>query len=214
MTNIYGDPKKHVRKVELFDIAVQELQNAGYTVGRIPRSGKSSLRLLTKDRKSVVATIRTTQDTWIAFPRNDDDTAWNTLKEAEVVVAASVDDRDNPRNANIHIIPADEMRARFDRSREAKIKAGHVMPKGRGVWLSLYDKEANHPVSHVGAGAGIAYPPIATVPLDGTGQAPETKVQPPIQTSTQERFTIADAKRKLAAFYEVPEAAITITISN
>jgi hypothetical protein len=216
MTNIFEDPEKHSRKTELMDIAIQALEQQGYVVERVAGSGKSSVRRLTKGGKSLIATIRTTQDTWIAFPRTDDDKAWKTLDEADLVVAASVDSRESPRFANIHLIPGDDMRKRFDRARTARMQAGRKMSEGRGMWISLYHPEAKEPVSLVGAGAGLAYPPIARVRLGGghvqtQDAAPPPDSPPPGQ---RERFTIADAKRMLAAYYEVPESAITITISN
>lgn len=209
MTDIFAKPEKLSRKTELFELAMQALKENGYKVERVEGSSKSSIRRITKGGKSQVATIRTSQDTWLAFPRNEENTAWATLELADVVIAASVDSRETPRFANIHLIPADEMRARFDRARDARKKAGHVIPERRGVWISLYKQETNDPVSLVGAGAGLKYPPLARYAL---GEDRAITVEEPVQDT--ERFTIADAKKKLAAFYDVPETAITITISH
>ena len=213
MTNIFASSEKISRKAELFDLAVRALSDQGFKVERVERSGKSSVRRITKGGKSQVATIRTSQDCWIAFPRNEQDTGWNTLDDADVVIAASVDDRDTPRFANIHLIPADEMRKRFDRARAAKLKAGHVIPEKRGVWLSLYKQEANEPVNLVGAGVGRQYPPIARFELVADEEA-SLRTEDISPQPAGARFTIADAKKKLAAFYDVPEFAITITISH
>jgi hypothetical protein len=216
MTNIFAAPEKSARKTQLFDLALQALAEHDYLVERVKGSGKSSLRRITKGGKSQIATIRTSQDCWIAFPRNENDVGWNTLDDADVVVAVSVDDKYEPRFANIHLIPADEMRKRYDRARDAKLRAGHVIPEKRGVWLSLYKQEANQPVNLVGAGAGIEYPPIAQYELElGEEIADAEEVaSPPVSPAVGERFTIADAKKKLSAFYDVPESAITITISH
>jgi hypothetical protein len=54
----------------------------------------------------------------------------------------------------------------------ARKKAGPVIPIGSGVWLPLYIPEPNDPVSHVGAGAGLNFPPFARVPLDADGIIP------------------------------------------
>ena len=81
MTDVFKEPEKLSRKTELFEIAVDALKDQGYTVERIARVGKSSIRKITKNGKSQVATIRTSQDTWIAFPRNDTDTGWGTLED-------------------------------------------------------------------------------------------------------------------------------------
>jgi hypothetical protein len=210
MTDIFGRPEKLSRKTELYDLALLALRELGYTVERVEGSRKSSVRRITKNGKSQIVTIRTSQDTWIAFPRNDDDTAWEPLSEVDVVVAASVDDKDDPKFACIHLIPAREMVERFDRARNAKKKAGHVIPEKRGVWLSLYKEEASEPVNLVGAGAGLKHPPIAKYELG----AFHASVEKETAELSPERFTIAEAKKKLAAFYDVPESAITITISH
>jgi hypothetical protein len=132
---------------------------------RIARAGKSSLRRITKGNVSKKVSIRTTQDTWIAFPRNEKNDGWATLEDVDYVVAASVDNRDNPRFAQVHMFDGDEMRARFDRAYAARKAANHVIPERRGIWLSIYDREAAYPVSLVGAGAGLDHPPIAKEPL-------------------------------------------------
>jgi hypothetical protein len=216
MPNIFAVPEKGLRKTQLFDLALQALAEQGYLVERVRGSGKSSLRRITKDGRSQIATIRTSQDCWIAFPRNENDVGWSTLEDADVVVATSVDDKYEPRFANIHLIPADEMRKRFDRARDAKLAAGHVIPEKRGVWLSLYKQEANEPVNLVGAGAGIQYPPVARFELEAGEEIADAEEvsSPPVSPPVGERFTITDAKKKLAAFYDVPESAITITISH
>ena len=61
-----------------------------------------------------------------------------TLSEVDAVVAVSVDDYYNPRFAQVHMIDGNEMRERFDRACAARLKAGHAIPLGRGVWVSLY----------------------------------------------------------------------------
>lgn len=182
---------------------------------RIPRFGKSSVRRITKGKIAKTVSIRTSQDTWIAFPRNATNDGWATLEDVDYVVAASVDDRHNPRFGQVHMVEADEMRARFDRARVARDKAGHVMPEGRGIWLSLYDKDSNEPVSLVGAGAGLAHPAIARVPLTGEVSAQTDEELGPQDVEVEdEPLTIAEAKRRLALSLGVNEADIKITISH
>jgi hypothetical protein len=209
MTNVYGTPEKASMKKQLFAIAVESLEKAGWKVERVPGSGKSSVRRLTKGGNSKIVSIRTTQDTWIAFPRIEDDTAWRTLSEVDAVVPVSVDDRDAPKFAKVHLIDGDEMRARFDRAYEARLKAGHTIPIGRGVWVSLYIPESKDPVSLVGAGAGLKFPPIATVPL-----SPElvAAAEVPDTDDDEAPLTIAEAKRRLAATLGVDAANIKITV--
>lgn len=220
MTNVYGSAKKINMKTHLFQTAVEALEKEGWKVERVQGSGKSSVRRITKGRDSKVVSIRTTQDTWIAFPRIEGDKGWRTLDEVDAVVPVSVDDRDNPKFAKVHLIDGDEMRDRFNRAYEARVKAGHSIPVGRGVWVSLYLPEAKDPVTHVGAGAGLKFPPIAVVPLPAESDlaAPQdqknTKEQPPLaaQDDDEAPLSMADAKRRLAKTLGVEVANIKITV--
>ena len=226
MTNIFGRPEKLAIRKALFLAAVKALEGQGYKVDRVSRIGKSSVRRITKNGISKTVSIRTTQDMWIAFPRNDKNDGWGTLEGVDFVVAASVDKPDDPRKAKIHMIPADEMRARFDRNYAARIKAGYAMHDGRGVWVSLYYPEASDPVTHVGAGAGLKYPAIMEAPL-----TPDTAAQPGTGdtegadeddagdaatpgTSGEPPLTIAEAKRRLALTLGVNVDDIKIIISS
>lgn len=227
MTNIFGKPEKKPIRDALFATAVLALEEQGYKVERIARIGKSSVRLITKNRVSKKVSIRTTQDTWIAFPRNKANNGWGTLEGVDFVVAASVDNPDDPRVAKIHMIPADEMRERFDRNYAAKVAAGYQMNDGRGVWVSLYFPEANDPVTHVGAGAGLKHRAIKEVPLTpgsapppgggGVEEADEdlSAGETPAHAKPDEQpLTIAEAKRRLALSLGVSVDDIKITISN
>ena len=51
-----------------------------------------------------------------------------TLSDIDVVLAVSVDDRHDPKFAQVHMIEADEMRQRFDRAYSARIAAGYSTP--------------------------------------------------------------------------------------
>jgi hypothetical protein len=217
MTNVYASPTKLSMRNFLFKVAEEALERAGWTVERIPRSGKASLRRITKGKLSKTVSIRTSQDTWIAFPRTPDGKAWATLGEVDYVVAASVDSYSNPQYAQVHMVGGDEIRSRFDRAYEARKSAGHRLPAGRGVWVSMYDPELPDVVASVGGGIGLAHPPIARVSLAGqdidlTPSDPERQVTKP--TLDEAPLTIAEAKRRLAKSFGVAEADITITISS
>ncbi len=215
MTNVWTSPEKVNRRARLFNIGVETLQREGWAVERIPKCGKSSVRRITKDGKSQVVSIRTTQDTWIAFPRNQEDAAWVTLSEVDAVVAVSVDDGDNPKFAQVHMLDGNEMRDRFDRTYAARRAANHTIPRGRGVWLSLYQDEATSPPQLVGAGAGIAHPPIARVALDPDetdGGAVAEPKEPKKVGGEGKPLTIAEAKSGLALFFGVDPSNIKITV--
>lgn len=210
MTNIFGSPEKVTMKTQLFQAGVRALEGLGYKVERVLGSGKSSVRRIVKGKESKVVSIRTTQDTWIAFPRTDHDKGWRTLDEVDLVVAVSVDDPDNPKFAKVHMLGGDEMRDRFNRAYAARKRAGHTIPIGRGVWVSLYIPESNDPVSHVGAGAGLKTPPIATIPL-------VYDARPVIETAADvendfEPLSIPEAKRRLAITLGVKPENIKIMV--
>ncbi|WEQ60573.1 hypothetical protein [Novacetimonas hansenii] len=138
------------------------------------------------------------------------------MSDVDAVVAVSVDDKENPRFAQVHLIEGDEMRARFDRAYQARIKAGHSVPKKRrGIWISLYDEEASSPVSRVGAGAGIAHKPIARIPLTEPGLPAEQEKKEAGHAGTDLRpLSISDAKKSLSMFLGVPEESIEIIIRS
>lgn len=213
MTNIFGGADKGPMKTRLFNIGVEALEGAGWKVERVPGSGKSSVRRITKGSASKVVSIRTTQDTWIAFPRLEDDKGWRTLDEVDAVVPVSVDDRQSPKFAKVHIVDGGEMRDRFNRAYTARKQAGHSIPIGRGVWVSLYHPESQDPVSHVGAGAGLKFPAIATVPLapDVIAAVKQAGIEPDAFPE-ELPLTIAEAKRRLAVTFGVEPTAIKITV--
>lgn len=217
MTDVSKTPEKKLIRRRLIEAALETLESQGWSVTRVKGGGKGRVRRITKNGKSQLAVIRTTQDTWIAFPRNEDDAQWVTLSDVDVVVAASVDDPSKPKFALVHIFDANEIRDRFDRAYTARRAAGHTIPLGRGVWVSLYDEEGTSPVQRVGAGAGVAHPPIAKVPLDrndapgaGISVVPPTKPSSP--SDADGPLTIAQAKARLARTLGVDPSSIRITV--
>jgi hypothetical protein len=217
MTNVYATADKVRLRRQLFQVGLDALKKEGWQVERVQGAGKSSLRRITKGPDSKLVSIRTTQDTWIAFPRTRRDDGWVTLSEADFVVAVSVDDADDPRFAQAHLIDGDEMRDRFDRAYRARLDAGHSIPLGRGVWVSLYLQEVNDPVNRVGAGAGLAHPAILRVPLDGqradiSDDEVEDAEDASFDNGRDDSLTIAEAKRRLALTFGVDPASVKITI--
>jgi hypothetical protein len=217
MTNIYETLDKVLTRRQLFQAGLSALESKGWRVERIARSGKASIRRITKGNVSKTVSIRTTQDQWVAFPRNANDDGWATLADADDVVVVSVDDRTTPQFAQVHLVPGDEMRQRFDRAYQARKGANHVIPVGRGIWLSLYEKESESPISLVGGGIGLAYPAIARIPLSSmkSDAVPEDfDDEPTGEKAVEPPFTIAEAKRRLALSLGVNESDVKITITG
>src|SRR4051812_3857726 len=123
---IVDEPDEESLRHQLFEAGIRTLQKLGWTVERIPGFGKSSVRRITKGESRKVS-IRTSQDRYIAFPRNHEDNGWVTLDDVDVVVAVSVDDTENPQFALVHMIEASEVRDRFNRAYAARRAAGHTI---------------------------------------------------------------------------------------
>lgn len=214
MTNVSQNERKiHIRN-QLQQAAVHALEQDGWSVERMSGTGKSSLRRITKNDQSKVVSIRTTQDQWIAFPRVNERDEFGTLPDVDAVVASSVDDPHEPKNALVHLLDGDEMRDRFARAVKARKDAGNVLPLGRGVWISLYDREQPEPTNRVGAGAGRQTPPIARLPLEklgGNGMAQKVCVDEQEEIG---HLTIPEAKRLLAESFGVDPSNIRITIEG
>lgn len=216
MTKIFNHPKKHERKKRLFEIGVEALQKHGWTVTK-EKMGKSSVRRISKNGDSKLVSIRTTQDQWIAFPPKPDRKGWITLDDVDVVVAVSVDDHDPPREALVHMLPADDMRERFGAALKARVAANRVQPDRRGVWIPLYEREDDNRenVSYIGGGAGLDHPAIARVPISGGGIAPPPVAGDEVNDGDghdDDLLTIAEAKRRLARTLGVPESSIKIMV--
>jgi hypothetical protein len=212
MTDVYKTPEKVARKYRLFDIGLETLRAQNWKVERIAGAGKASVRLITKGGQSRRVSVRTTQDQWIAFPRQADDKGWVTLSEVDVVLAVSVDDVEHPNAALVHWIEGDDMRARFDRGYKARREAGHQIPLGRGVWLPLYIAEDSNVARYVGGGAGIDHPEIARVPLDSGAPPPDVTDEAEHNWDEDRPLTISEAKRRLALSLGVPESSIKISV--
>jgi hypothetical protein len=225
MTNVFATKEKVDLRNVLFNLGVEALQEQGWKVERVPGSGKSSMRRISKGQESKVVSIRTTQDTYIAFPRDRHDKSWVTLSEVDAVVAVSVDDYYNPRFAQVHIIDGKEMRERFDRAYAARRKAGHTIPLGRGVWVPLYIEDSDKAPTHVGGGAGLVHPAIKRVPLDSRDldRSPHSQVASggipgSLHSQVEEMgsggppLTISEAKRLLGITLGVDPSQIKITV--
>jgi len=180
--------KKTSRKTILFQAALDELRSLGWQVERIPGNRKSSLRRLTNTTTSALATIRTSQDRHIAFPRDDLDDCWLTLNDADVVVVAALDDPD------------------------ARIGAGYTIPIGRGLWLPLYVPESESQPNLVGAGAGLAFPPVARTPLPAEWDGADGENGSGTGEGDFSPLTINEAKLRLAKTLGVQPVSIRITV--
>ncbi|WP_116600007.1 hypothetical protein [Primorskyibacter marinus] len=213
MTNVSGTSQKVVNRRKLFELGEAALEQAGWRVERIQGIGKSSVRRIVKGDERYTVSIRTTQDTWIAFPRNEADSGWGTLEDVDYVVAVTVDDRDDPKEGLAYMVDGDEMRERFDRAYRARLDAGHTIPTGRGVWVSMFIAEDPNAASSVGGGIALGREPLLTMRLDGQPEDHATDATPPVPSAQYEApLTIADAKHRLAQSLGVDPEKVKIVI--
>ena len=61
MTNVSRDPEKVLLRKRLVQIGLDALRAQGWAVAKMPGSGKSSLRRITRGDESQVVSIRTTR---------------------------------------------------------------------------------------------------------------------------------------------------------
>ena len=215
---VHGLISAHLKRALLqaaFDVVLLKWRS----VEQIPGKGPS-IRCLTRKDKStgldetLLVSFRTSQNGWIAFTRDPSDTFWKALQDVSIVIVSCVEDPRSPRHALVHVFDSWELQERFDRAYRARRNEGAAIKPGTGVWLSLYDEEANSPVAYVGAGEGLASPPRHKVPLrkylpSATGKALSS-------TGAQSRpgLTIPEARRQLALSLGVRESAIKIIVET
>lgn len=219
MTNV-STPKKTNLRSRLFQIGQEVLEKDGWEVERVAGLGKGSVRRITRGKETMLVSIRTSQDQYLAFPRTLDDKEWNTLGIVDAVVAVSVNDRESPTTAKVHFLEGDEVRRRFDLGYKARREAGHSLPVGRGMWLPLYLPHAEEPTYQVGGGLGLDFPPIAEVSLskpDTARPLPEDGHDLPAEAESVlaepcQPLTIVEAKRQLAEVFGVSPEQVKITI--
>ncbi len=214
MTNISASPAKIALRRRLRALGEAALRKEGWAV-EPAGVGKSSMRRISRGADVKLATIRTSQDTWVAFPRNDTDSGWSTLEDADVVVLASVDNPVAANHLKAHVVNADTVRAHFDRAYSARVAALHQIQKGRGVWISLYEKEAQSPTNLVGAGLGLLFPAVVEEVINPDNAKSVAAIEQAVGSEMPElfsRLTISEAKAILARSLGVAESAIRISI--
>ncbi|PLU02504.1 hypothetical protein [Sinorhizobium medicae] len=229
MTNIYGSPEKIQYAKRLFEIGIKYLEGQGYEVSRVPRAGKKSLRRAKRGKEEFNVAIRTSQDQWFAFPRDDASGRWLGMDDVNVerviVVALNTREEGKEKKGLVHDFPADEVRKRLNRNFEARRKANPDVDISHGNWISLYHEEASDPVSLVAAGIGLKYEPVDRVPLFASASdevededlAEADSSIPAVSAAASpvdEALTIPEAKRRLALTFGVDPSAIKITVEG
>lgn len=185
----------------LVKAAKNALVGAGYEIERLPGRGRSNVWKIAKGGVEQLASIRTTQDRWFAFPPLDD--KWKTLDDVDIVVVSAVDDPEDPRNAQVYLFAADDVRDRFNAAYKARLEAGQKVRHNFGMWVCL-DEDTRGIAASVGSGIATKHDPIANcslsqievldAPKPDDEEADEGSVTPATISSV-----LANAKAQIAA---------------
>jgi hypothetical protein len=207
-------PIKTSNRRKLFDLGQRALEEAGWRVERVQGISKSSVRRIVKDDKQYTVSIRTTQNTWIAFPRDEDDAGWVTLDDVDYVVAVTVDKKENPKECMVFMVEGDEMRARFNRAYQARLDAGRKrMPGRQGMWVSMFEPEDPNRPQSVGGGIALGKEPLLTEPIQAQPEAdPSDGLPAALPAHGEAPLTIAEAKLRLSESLGVAPDKIKILI--
>lgn len=211
----------------MVEAAKRGAEAQGYILSRVPGRGLSNIWTITKNGKSQKASIRTTRDRWFAFPPLENGKKWKTLDDVDVVIVASVDNRDEPENVEVYIFPATEVRKRFDAAYAARTGAGQTVRINFGMWVGLDPDVRNIPAS-VGSGIIESYKAVATFPLldllADSGTPDESTLEAAdvgaddhdagngAAVDNDPPLTIVEAKRRLALTFGVKPTNIKITV--
>ena len=149
----------------LVEAAKQGATDSGYKLSRVPGRGLSNVWNLQKGGKTQIASIRTTRDLWFAFPPLEGGKKWKTLDDVDQVIVASVDQKENPKNIEVYMFPASEVRDRFKAAYAARAKDGQVLRDGFGMWVALH-KDQRGIAASIGSGLADRYKPVGIYPID------------------------------------------------
>lgn len=206
----------------LVEAAKRGVEAQGFELERVPGRGLSNVWNLKRDGAVQPASIRTTRDRWFAFPPLANGNRWKTLDEVDLVVVAAVDSKDSPKNIEVYIFPAEEVRKRFKSAHKARSEAGLAVRDDFGMWVGL-DADVRGIPASVGSGIVDQHPPVAVYPIEtllsgnekptGIGAMPASAAR---QSITPDTTTIADvlsrARQQIADIAAVRVEAVRLDL--
>lgn len=161
-----SNPGKVFKYKQLIKCAESALEGEGWVVENNSKD-KVNVRRLSrkkegkKEEKKLVY-ICTSETERMVFTRVKEPENWRSLGAVDAVVSVSIVDKNCSKPVNVHWFDIDEVRDRLNRAYIARKNAGKEILIGRNITLFLYIPEATNPDSHVGAGAGLMFPPFTT----------------------------------------------------
>ncbi len=190
-------------KQALADMAKLAATREGYALaGKAPGHGRLAVWNVTKGGQTLRMAVKTSRDRRFCFVPSDNGKHWKTLDDADVVVVAAVDSKDEPQSVQVFIFRAGMLRNRFIATFKARAKvnpAYAARAEKAGVWICL-DPDTR-PEGHHGSGLAKEFPPVATYPLKSPDTMPASETVADI---------LADARKRLAAVTGADEARIKL----
>lgn len=165
MTNGMSELPESARWRLMVDAAKKGAEAAGYKLTRVPGRGLSNVWTLEMNGKKQLTAIRTTRDRWLAFPPLQGGKKWKTLDDVDLVVVATVDAKEDPKQVEVYILPAKHVREHFNTALAARAKAGYKNLDNFGMWVGL-DPDPRGIATSVGSGIIKNYKPVAVYAIE------------------------------------------------
>lgn len=173
--NPFKQQEAGVRWQQMTNAAVEAVGNLGWKMRRQPGRGMSNTWLMEKDGETFTASIRTTQDRWVAFPPLAGGTRWKTLDDVQKVIVAAVNDVDNPDVIEVYLFDQEEVRARFDEAYSTRKSAGHVIKDNYGFWINMDHDRKRDAAYQAGSGLAVDHGPIGRMHIEVFATTPAAK---------------------------------------
>ena len=169
------------RRRLLIDSAMRALKDQGYKLKKKPGRGPLQVYWATRDGKTLLVSIRTTKNRRFAFPPLKG--GWKTLDDVDLVVVSSVDDTDDPQNAEVYLFSSQAVREKLNAEYAVRTGDGYIITEEVGLWICLDPIAEDYPGS---AGSGLADDDsrIAVFPLSG-GEVSSSKEDSSLQSGQE-----------------------------
>lgn len=151
---------------DMVEAAKESLEQKGLRIEKVPGRGRSNIWRAFEgdgDTQGKKVAIRTSKDRWFAFPAEPN--GWKTLDDVDMVVVATVNDRENPTHFEVFHFDQQEVRKRFDYARKFRVGAGNTVRNGYGMWISIDHVDSDLPHA-AGSGLGDEHPFVFSSPIE------------------------------------------------
>lgn len=163
-----------------------------------------------KRQSMCLITAGRSNDRWIGrnTPPEDRPNYWNGLTNSDLtaIAAAAADGK----SIEVHVIGSDDLIAKFEEARAARIKAGYQVNPGKPIFIAMDDGADRKEIDRAGGNIVAVAKLVATVGLDEHG-VPVPATPKPV-TEQGIPSIIADARAKIAAQMGVPVERINLTL--